>query len=263
MTEQSDFILDLEGNAKDSLIHGIEHFSNVESRTFLKYTILHLFHATELYLKARLAKAHMSLIYQRPEELTRNGKTVDFDTLLDRLRAVGVSFSEQDARDINYLRKLRNSIEHSRIEFSTSEIESYIGRVVRFLENFLKTELQIDLQSVIGGEKSKTLTESLFSYEERLDRAIKKMELVVPDNEVEFAVDYCPKCNEETVPLLDHLTDYARCYFCNLDLYLRRCDNCSIPVIFEKSFGDRNEFLCEVCSNPELLEQLQRLNAQR
>lgn len=57
--EDDDFHFDLVENAKDSLSHGVDHFIEAQESgdpSHLKYTILHTFHAIELYLKARLAK---------------------------------------------------------------------------------------------------------------------------------------------------------------------------------------------------------------
>ncbi len=45
-------------NAKDSFTLGAEFFVQKGRKTYLKHTVLNLFHATELFLKARLAKVH-------------------------------------------------------------------------------------------------------------------------------------------------------------------------------------------------------------
>ena len=101
------FVLGLEENAMDSLIHGVEHFVDGGRPTDLKYTILHVFHALELFLKARLAKAHPLLIYQKPEKPIN---TVDFAELTGRLFQVGVKLSEENLKDLNRLRSIRNTI---------------------------------------------------------------------------------------------------------------------------------------------------------
>jgi hypothetical protein len=59
---ENNFALGLEQNAMDSLVNGVEHFVNSEKPTDLQYTILHMFHAVELFLKARLAKVTPQLI---------------------------------------------------------------------------------------------------------------------------------------------------------------------------------------------------------
>ena len=69
---ENKFELSLEQNALDSLVHGVEHYVNEEKPTDLKYTILHVFHAVELFLKARLAKNDPSSIFKK----RRNNHTV-------------------------------------------------------------------------------------------------------------------------------------------------------------------------------------------
>lgn len=58
---EPDFSFSLQENAIDSLQHGIEHFleENQAGRN-LKATIIHVFHAVELFLKAALATVHPS-----------------------------------------------------------------------------------------------------------------------------------------------------------------------------------------------------------
>lgn len=106
----ADFVLDIETNAFSSLSHGIEHFVAEETDDNLKFAILHVFHAVELILKARLAKAHPLLIYTRPEvEINDEAHTVDFKTLVGRLKNVGVDLSVNDIEELRKLQSVRNS----------------------------------------------------------------------------------------------------------------------------------------------------------
>src|SRR5437773_1820574 len=96
----------------DSLVHGVEHFINEEKPTDLKYTILHVFHAVELFLKARLAKDDPASIFRNP----RSNYTIGFQTSLKRLNDIGIDVLEKNRKDLDELSKLRNSIEHHQIE---------------------------------------------------------------------------------------------------------------------------------------------------
>jgi hypothetical protein len=62
-SEQQRLVITLEENAMDSLIHGIEHHLYGKRKSDWKYIVLHVFHAVELFLKARLAKHDEKLIY--------------------------------------------------------------------------------------------------------------------------------------------------------------------------------------------------------
>jgi hypothetical protein len=119
---ENDFVLDLEQNAMDSLVHGVEHYVNEERPTDLKYTILHVFHAVELFLKARLAKNDPLSIFKK----RRNNHTVGFQEAIELLNDLGVNISEQNQNDLNALHRIRNSIEHHQIQRSRSDIEHYL-----------------------------------------------------------------------------------------------------------------------------------------
>jgi hypothetical protein len=73
---ENEFVLGLEQNAMDSLVHGVEHFVNEEKPTDLRYTILHVFHAVELFLKARLAKDDPLSIFTNRRT---DSKAIDFN----------------------------------------------------------------------------------------------------------------------------------------------------------------------------------------
>src|SRR5919199_4160078 len=126
ISSDNDFVLGLEENAIDSLVHAVEHFVYEERDTDLKYTILHVFHAIELFLKARLAKVDSELIYKKPRKDGTRG-TIGLEELKKLLRKEGVVLSEQDNKSLESLREVRNSIEHYRAAFNREEVEKYVG----------------------------------------------------------------------------------------------------------------------------------------
>lgn len=169
--KNNEFVLSLEENAKDSLIHGIEHFTADKRQTDLKYAVLHTFQAIELFLKARLAKEHFTLVYESPEKTGDNSKTVNFHTLLNRLDAVGVKLSEETREDLFELQKYRNKLQHHRFSEEKITVKERIGRGVRFLENFLEKELNFILKRELDDLSYRILSEAIYSYKERLLQA--------------------------------------------------------------------------------------------
>ena len=61
----------------DSLVHGVEHHIHGSREYDRKYVILHVFHAVELFLKARLAKYDELLI-----AIAKAVRTQQFKSLL-------------------------------------------------------------------------------------------------------------------------------------------------------------------------------------
>lgn len=64
----------------------------------LKFAIIHIFHAIELYLKVRLVKESPLLIYTYPEkQINEDAHTVQFESLLGRLGNAGVDLNKHRA----------------------------------------------------------------------------------------------------------------------------------------------------------------------
>lgn len=253
--KKPDFVLDIEKNALSSLSHGIEHFvEDDDDNDNLKFAIIHVFHALELFLKARLAKAHPLLIYSKPEcAITDDAHTVGYDLAIGRLRNIGVEFSEDDIKDLDALRKRRNSIEHHRIHANKEECKNYIGRASRFLDNFLKVQLNMSLKDSITEDAYKTLEEAIYSYEERVEKAKEEMlELLPSDKEryIDNHTEICPMCGEETIlvpdPTLDHET--VHCFFCGEKFYYEECTECGRATFSSNPISeDEYNPFCDEC----------------
>ncbi len=249
---KKDFVLSLDENAMDSLIHAVSHFLG-EKQTDLKYTILHVFHAVELYLKARLAKEHHSLIFDKPEHAASvDPKTVSFDVLVARLKAVGVMLSEDDLKDLTFLRKVRNSIEHHKYEGQKEAVKEYVGKAMRFLEAFLEKELDIHLNNALDEKIYRPLAEALYSYEERLEKAKEELEDALPSDKDRFehSIGECPDCGEKTIAFPDPTQDdknKARCYFCGEVYFASQCQWCHEPIFSGNEFSEDNPEIHEDC----------------
>lgn len=239
----NDFVIELEQNAKDSLIHGIVHYQDdlasqnaqEPSRFHLKFTILSIFHSIELFLKARLVKAHPILIYEKPEEIGEKGKTVSFDALIKRLINIGVDLKRDEA-NLKKLQNIRNKIEHHRIEMSLASIEDYIVKAIRFLENFLTNELQINLKKLldeVDEEIYKNIAHCLDSYDARLIIALNKAK-AYGLQEQDYKVISCDHCRQETMVLPNPITEdgNAYCLLCEWDWFILFCEKCNYPFYF-------------------------------
>lgn len=248
--------LNLEQNAMDSLVHGVEHFVNEEKPSDLKYTILHTFHAVELFLKARLAKVNPQLIF------IRNHHTVDYRTLIDRLENAGVNLSEQHRRDLDTLRGIRNSIEHHQINESRSNIEHYLGRAMYFLDSFLQRELEINLEEQLDEGTYRTLSEALYLYKERLERAKERIKQICQEmqrsariEEIPYLYELrrCEECGEETIIIPDSTSNdnKVHCFFCEARFFVETCERCSsymLTSLHSHLKNDRDEpNICEYC----------------
>jgi hypothetical protein len=233
----NDFVLGLEENAIDSLVHAVEHFLADERPTDLKYTVLHVFHATELFLKARLAKTDPELIYEEPrKDGTRN--TIGWKELKKRLcKNSGVVWLEEDDNNLKFLQQIRNSIEHHRIVGSRDEIKEYVGRAMYFLDRFLKKELGINLKEQLdtfNNETYQTLAKACVFYVKRMQEH--RIPLHPKYKYVDYNFYLCEVCEEETVIFPDPDSDdnTIHCFCCQSRYsveYCLRCPNVILSLI--------------------------------
>lgn len=255
MSQQANnnFVLGLEDNAYSSLEHGVEHFL-AGSDSDLKFTILHIFHAVELLLKARLANEHPLLVLQKPEDDLNKGRTVDYYTMLRRLKNVGISLTAEDTKTLEYLHTVRNRIEHYEIAGDRSDIEEYVGRAMKFLDRFVERQLDTRLKDRLSSEVYKELERALYSYEERLARLQARMDKAIP-GKLEDRLNYdhiiCDECGEEAVLVPDPTTSDStvHCFECDAKFYYWTCDRCGTPTLTSSppSSEDRDTDICDVC----------------
>lgn len=257
----STFVLGLEENALDSLTHAVEHFLAEERETDLKYTVLHIFHAVELFLKARLALVDSKLIYKNSEKTGEDDLTIGFFEVQKRLQSIDVNLSQRHLNNLDELRKLRNKIEHYRIQASREEIENYVGRAMDFLDLFIERELGISLKEKLteldgDGETYRTLSMNWFSYLMRMAEA----GISLHPKHQEHQILSCEVCGEEAIAIPDPTTtgDTAHCFSCQRHYDVDYCWRCegvilslgnSSTVRREQHEADGHWQLCECCQD--------------
>ena len=254
-SKKQDFVIEIEDNALGSLKHGIEHFISYEKDpSDLKFALIHVFHSVELYLKARLAQDHPLLIFSKPEcSISDEAHTVGFDTLVARLRNAQISLSKEDLECLDFIKRIRNAVEHHRIKANEEEVRNHIGKAARFLERFLKDQLSIVLQDELDAKIYKPLKEAIYTYKERLEEAKKKIQNYLPkhNDDVFYTIESCPECWEDTIPMPSPAShEYlAYCFFCKNKFYYKSCDRCGRHSFSSSKFTDRDDDIgmCEDC----------------
>ncbi|MDY6782117.1 MAG: hypothetical protein SW833_06125 [Cyanobacteriota bacterium] len=260
---QQKLVVQLEENAMDSLVHGVEHHLYGRRNTDWKYVILHVFHAVELFLKARLAKHDKKLIYTN----RKNGHTVGCVEAIKRLiNEVGIpldryvkyeSNGSQKARyqlagELEELQQARNSIEHKEASLDEGEVKNFLGVAFRFLDDFVHRELGLSLSEKLeelddirweemieaGVEEGdipeqnsyQTLSIAYLSYIKHMsDRGIP----LHPKERVDHSFFACEQCGEEAVVLPDPRSDstITYCYNCRAKYQGHTCARCEQTYI--------------------------------
>ncbi|HVB20522.1 MAG TPA: hypothetical protein VNG51_01070 [Ktedonobacteraceae bacterium] len=253
-----DYVIGLEDNAFSSLEHGVEHYL-AGSDADLKFTVLHVFHAVELLLKARLAKAHPLLILQRPEDNPATGYTADYSVVLKRLKNLGVDLTAENVGNLESLRITRNKIEHYEIQGNRQEIEDYVARAVKLLDGFVEKELGIRLKGRIRPELYREMEKAVYSYDERQERIRQRMAQDLPKKpkeQIGYQKIICSYCGEEAILVPDTRFNngMVQCYSCNIKSFYWVCDRCGTPMLSSKSGHERDTDICDDCWNGMLTD---------
>jgi transcription elongation factor Elf1 len=271
--EQQKLVITLEENAMDSLVHGIEHHLYGKRKSDWKYIVLHVFHAVELFLKARLAKHDEKLIYTN----RKNGHTVSCVEAIGRLvNEVNIpldsyveckSNSKQEAKyqltgELEELRQARNDIEHKEASLDKDAVNKFLGVAFRFLDDFVSRELGLSLsekleeldgfrweemieagieeEDIPEQDSYQTLSLAYLSYIKHMsDRGIP----LHPKERVDHSFFTCELCGEEAVVLPDprSYSTITYCYNCRAKYEGHTCAKCEqtyIEYIGEWEKGD-------------------------
>lgn len=297
---------DIKSNALDSFNEALSKFESGEQGDIksFKFSILHLSHCIELVLKMYIQTLDENLVYHKCyKKLIQKAKEAnvdllaayklleesefDFSTLInghtnpytitvDHVISIvkneicsitGNKFVDQDfIDDINWMKGLRNSIEHYEFEFTVKEVRLCIGRLVRGLDEFTDVFSLFNLEREVGKDKFHVFSVLVDEYEQTLSEAhheVKETEEALyrgtrPKQQmfIEWNVYSCESCGNDTmIPNSDSSTGY-KCTYCENEESEEievDCDACYLPwPNGEMSYWDENlANVCPRCVNPE------------
>jgi hypothetical protein len=219
--------LDLLDNAMDSLEEALKKFDEGDKgdQRAYKFCVLHMAHFIELIFKHHITEKHPLLIYANPfvENLKpATAKTiglwesVNFINNEDR-NAVSGDFK----KDLEWLKRLRNDIEHHKFEMDVPTARVTIGRLFRSVVEFLESYGAVDVEAQIP-EETRTIFQMLSDeYQLKLHNALKAADAVEvahpgaamdPDGDP-VRLD-CENCGNFTMVLNDKSSTGYRCTFC-------------------------------------------------
>jgi hypothetical protein len=131
-------------SAFEVLNHGMWHFFRSDNTTDMKFALLHVDQAVELFLKERVRSGGKS-IYKNPKEtITIWGA---YDILKNELQ---VTIHERP--DLELLHEERNSIQHKYANPSPEDAAFHIENAMKFIRRFVKDELHLDIEQFVPSE---------------------------------------------------------------------------------------------------------------
>lgn len=301
-----EYQLDLKENAIDSFNEALAKYElgqEGETRQY-KFAILHLSHFLELVLKLYIVSVDEYLLFTKCynpikdkskrdsidlleayNALSKEG--VDFGKFIDgiarpytitldqalnfakceKCSKTGVDFVDINfCNDIDWLKNLRNDIEHYQFRLTPKEARLCIGRLVRGVAEFIDIFDLFNLEGEVGSENLKIFQTLADEYSHLLSEAEK--EVKEKESEafygvrpkfyefVNWNVYECPAClNNTMIPSDESATGY-KCTFCqneDSDDIEVACDCCGAMApggemsIWHMDDGDV-EYRCYYCS---------------
>jgi len=216
--------LDLLGNAVDSLNEGLRRYTEAQGQSprAYKFAVLHVAHFAELLFKHVVASEHKLLIYKRPDSRAlASESTIGLWDAIQILRNAGYTFDETLLKDLEWLKRLRNEIEHYEFEMDIKEVRATLGRVLRATDAFAVTSGLQPLLSSVDKDCRDTYTTLLDEYLQRLTNA--RTDAAASD--AFGRAHHCSFCGEVGVAV-EH-EDRAECFFCGKSESMRRCVICN------------------------------------
>lgn len=245
--------LDLFDNAIDSLNEAINKFEQCDlNDKALKFAILHVVHFVELFLKYYVSQEHELLIYFKPfEKINADSKTIGLNEIIKILTNAQKEFSESFLRDLHFIKKLRNDIEHHKFSMNIEVVQTCIGRILNGIIEFDEFNDNFNMLSHVDKKYITTIEALKNGYITKLERTQKKIidaESDFDSLDSEWFILECNDCGQDAViPYEDSQYGY-KCMYCDQEEdYSYECPRCHSSV----SGSDREFFYpcCSYCDN--------------
>jgi uncharacterized protein YutE (UPF0331/DUF86 family) len=237
--------LDLLENAIDSFNEALKKYDegNGGNASSYKFAIQHYAHFLELLFKYYVSQAHPLLIYKNPfSKKLHKENTIGLWDAIQFLKNEGNSIDKDFNNDLEWIKKLRNNIEHHKFEMDTREIRRTLGRLTQALIEFNNEIAEIDLEEHISPVHLKTFGNLADEYKAELANAKSEAK---EESEVDETFD-CHSCGE-----CDTMAQVGQSYICK---YCGSEDSNEICVIcgigFRQSEGytwEEDNSVCDSC----------------
>jgi hypothetical protein len=227
MTENQQPIADIQfrllENALDFIVNAgyytkMEPDDPADEPRVLKHAVLNLAAGAELLLKERLRREHWSLLFERPDEATREKfergdfRSVGGTSLMQRLEGiVGLQLGHDARHLLESLRAYRNRLEHFQFAGNQETVRGLVLKVSSFAWDFIHEELRGELEAA-EQRLLEEVRQVMFDNEAFVETRMAHLRPQLDDAEGEFgAVISCPRCWLEAF-VIDG--EGCRCLFC-------------------------------------------------
>lgn len=244
-----DLKLDLLANAIDSLREALEKFEQGSDRKMraYKFSVLHFSHFLELLFKYYVSQSHPLLIYKNPfSKNIAKENTISLWDAIQFLKNEGADFSADFNKDLEWLKALRNDIEHHTFELNILEVRRTLGRIIRAAEEFNENYGLLDVSKHLVGSHLKIYKELADEYKANLANARFAASTMTENGETYD----CSSCGEFGV--CAYIGKKIVCQLCEEIDELYQCVRCEGEFRGDQvsSWNDEHdEYICEFCAD--------------
>lgn len=235
--------LNLRDNALDSLREALAKFEEGDRGDLkaYKFAVQHMSHFVELIFKHHLASIHPLLIYKDPFSRKLNSdRTIG---LWDAINFIGNespdNISAEFRSDLEWIKKLRNDIEHHKFSLDVQQTRQTLGRLFRSVLEFLEFFSDLNIEDFIEGDAKETFKVLADEYEMARRDAIQAADKIDDEESPDYSSDTdappprveCCDCGNPTCVVNDDSPTGYRCLLCGSEEsedIPARCDICGV-----------------------------------
>jgi len=214
--------LDIFANAVDSLNEGLRKYQEAHAGKVgaYKFAVLHFSHFLELLFKHAVAAEHQLLIYKNPasKNLAKESTIGIWDSIAI-LKNAHYHFDPELLADIEWLKQLRNDIEHYKFHMEVRQVRAALGRILRASTQFPAAAGTQAISQAVTSDCRDIFNTLLDEYREQVANARADAKDEAPDD-----VTNCTFCGESEVAV-ERTTD-IHCFFCLEDDVFHECVIC-------------------------------------
>lgn len=238
--------LDLLPNAIDSFNEALSKYRSAEDGDAgaYKFAILHFAHFLELLFKHYVTQVHPLLIYKNPFSANvEKQPTIGLWEAVQFLRNEGHKIEPAFQKDLEWLKTLRNKIEHHKFAMDLPEVRVTLGRLTQALLEFNDYVSDFDVADHIAVANLEVFTTLSDKYRAVIAAAEKQAEEESETGEPEL----CFQCGNATAALVNRV---YTCFNCNESDPIIDCCICGID---DRSTNmsvwndEHDDYICEGC----------------
>jgi len=214
-------------NAIDSLNEALRQYSqgNIDRPQTYKFAILLFAQSIELLFKYQVSKHHPLFVYKNPfskKLLSGEENTINLWDAIQFLKNTGQQIDSNIIRDIKWIKKLRNDIEHYQFSMNVHEVRLTISRLLSAFDKLNSKLLDVEIEQIIKPSLRKEYIDLISEHNTKLLQSQK----LAYDNASKNELCNCFFCNSEKAAYLRN--NIMTCFFCGTREKFYTCEACGL-----------------------------------